>query len=373
MIASMTIRQAFLLSGTHTVLILLRFSHKKSLATGVGNEVGMCRLVIIKPIYVSGWQSDRRSKKLIFLVTFSPKKQKMNELLSKPVILNELTDEEWKQVQQLKNKKKPSIPFSKATCNDCVRSDGLALNIDYATIDVPSLHIPTSFPTPVASDFLCENLSRIKTVWVLDNEKACRIVIDAILTEVLLAEANDNLMGFCEVKNDWEGTGFGYTGDVDYMFGSSDTKSVDTMDSFLLVVEAKKEWPDSAIPQVLCEAGCLLKKRLAAGKETPVFAVLTNGLLFRFFAIDIDGIVYASEIETLKLGKDGTYDTSTSLSEILRWFTWFMTSIKSVSLRASSEDLTDTMIADSLTHLRSCFGPKFPIHSNKVKKAKIRQ
>ncbi|KAK5670580.1 hypothetical protein QVD99_002366 [Batrachochytrium dendrobatidis] len=50
-----------------------------------------------------------------------------------------------------------------------------------------------------------------------------------------------------------------------------------------------------------------------------------------------------------------------------------MTSIKSVSLRASSEDLTDTMIADSLTHLRSCFGPKFPIHSNKVKKAKIRQ
>ncbi|KAK5670581.1 hypothetical protein QVD99_002367 [Batrachochytrium dendrobatidis] len=145
----------------------------------------------------------------------------MNELLSKPVILNELTDEEWKQVQQLKNKKKPSIPFSKATCNDCVRSDGLALNIDYATIDVPSLHIPTSFPTPT-------------------TRSARRIVIDAILTEVLVIEANDNLMGFCEVKNDWEGTGFGYTGDVDYMFGSSDTKSVDTMDSFLWWWEAKE-------------------------------------------------------------------------------------------------------------------------------------
>ena len=64
-----------------------------------------------------------------------------------------------------------------------------------------------------------------------------------------------------------------------YMFGSSKTKFVDTMDSFLFVVEAKKEWPDSAIPQVLCEAGCLLKKRLAAGKDTPVFAVLTNSSL----------------------------------------------------------------------------------------------
>ena len=87
-------------------------------------------------------------------------------------------------------------------------------------------------------------MQRINSVWVLDNEKACRIVIDAILTKVLLNESNKQLLGFCEVKNNWEGTGFGYTGDVDYMFGSSKTKSVDTIDSFLLVVQAKKEWPD---------------------------------------------------------------------------------------------------------------------------------
>lgn len=80
----------------------------------------------------------------------------MDQLLNK---LNQLTEEEWKQVQQLKNKKKPSVPFSKATLNDCIRPDGLALKIDYIFIDAPSLHIPTSFPTPVASDFLCENLT----------------------------------------------------------------------------------------------------------------------------------------------------------------------------------------------------------------------
>ncbi|EGF79446.1 hypothetical protein BATDEDRAFT_25793 [Batrachochytrium dendrobatidis JAM81] len=122
-----------------------------------------------------------------------------------------------------------------------------------------------------------------------------------------------------------------------------------------------------AVPQVLAKAGCLLKKRLAAGKNTPVLAVLTNGTDFRFFAIDIDGIVYASTIHLLEIGMDRTYKTSTSLSEILRWFTWFMTAIKSVSPRASSEDLTDTMTADSLTRLRSCFEPKVPIQNKKAK------
>jgi hypothetical protein len=207
----------------------------------------------------------------------------MNQLFNKP--LNQLTDEEKSQLTDKQKKAlkaligstKPSVPFSSATLSDCVRPDGLALNINWISVKAPTIHIPVDFAAPAASTHLCESLARIDEVWVLDNEKSCRIVIDAILTEVLLNESNEQLLGFCEVKNDWEGTGFGYTGDVDYMFGSSTTKSVDTMDSLLLVVQAKKEWPDSAIPQILCEAGCLLKKRLAAGKNTPVFAVLTNG------------------------------------------------------------------------------------------------
>jgi hypothetical protein len=160
--------------------------------------------------------------------------KKMDELLCK-----EITEEEWRQVQKLRKKKKPSVPFSKTTLNDCIRPDGLALNIDWISVKAPTLHIPDDFAAPTASAHLCETLARIDKVWVLDNEKACRIVIDALLTEALLHESNQSLFGFCEVKNDWEGTGFGYTGAVDYMFGSSITKSVDTIDSFLLVVEAK--------------------------------------------------------------------------------------------------------------------------------------
>ena len=80
---------------------------------------------------------------------------------------------------------------------------------------------------------------------------------------------------------------------------------------------------DDSVAQVLCEAGCLLKKRLAAGKETPVFAVLTNGLLFRFFAIDTNGVVYSSGLPPIGLGfgSEGDYTNSPTLSEILRWFT----------------------------------------------------
>ena len=285
----------------------------------------------------------------------------MDELLNK---LKDLTEEEKKQVQQFWNNKKPHVTFSKATLSDCIRPDGLALNIDCTRIKAPTLLIPVDFPAPTASAHLCETLARIDKVWVLDTEKACRMLIDVILTEVLLNELNEKLLGFCEVKNDWEGPGFGYTGDVDYMLGTSITKSVDTMDSFLLVVEAKIEWPAKSVAQTLVEAGCLLKKRLAAGKNTPVFAVLTNGMEFQFFAIDTDGVVYASEKEIIKLGEDGTYKSSSSLSEILRWLTWFMTAIKSISPRASSEDLTAENIEDSLTQLRNCF---VPISRKKIK------
>jgi hypothetical protein len=91
---------------------------------------------------------------------------------------------------------------------------------------------------------------------------------------------NDTLYGFCEVQNDWEGSGFGYTGNVDYLLDPSKSKPSKSVDSFLLLVQAKKEWPDDAVAQVLCAAGCLLKKRLTAGMNAPVIAVLTNGLSF---------------------------------------------------------------------------------------------
>ncbi|KAJ3267858.1 hypothetical protein HDV01_003877, partial [Terramyces sp. JEL0728] len=118
----------------------------------------------------------------------------MDQLFNKPLNLSKLTEEEWVQVKQLKDKKKPSVPFSKATLNHCIRNDGLNLNVDYVNVKAPTLNIPVDFVAAAASPWLCETLEKVEKVWVLDNEKSCRIVIDAILTEVLLTEANENLL-----------------------------------------------------------------------------------------------------------------------------------------------------------------------------------
>ncbi|KAI3661670.1 hypothetical protein MP638_002922 [Amoeboaphelidium occidentale] len=313
--------------------------------------------------------------KIFEQLTDEEKMKLLHYQLSKEEYRQALSAEEKKQlfsreerIEVLKEwtAKKPSVKFSSASIGHCSREDGLNLDVKFLRTTAPSLHLPENFPRPEPSESFCQYLDRIMAVWVLDNEKSCRIFIDALITEVLMDESNEELMGFCEVPNDWEGPGFGYTGTVDYMLGSSITRTVESIDSFLLIVEAKKEWPDSAVPQTVCEAGCLLRKRLAAGKNTPVFAVLTNSYFFRFFAIDTDGVVYASRVSILDPGTDGSYCSSTTLPEILQWFYWMMETLKSVSPRAFGEDLTKEAINSSINELRKCFGVKGNV-SNKKK------
>jgi hypothetical protein len=87
----------------------------------------------------------------------------------------------------LKNKKKPSVTFFRATLNDCVRTDGLALDIRFIepiAAPAPILHLPQDIIIPIPSDLLVENLLTLQKLFVLNNEKACRMLIDAILIEV---------------------------------------------------------------------------------------------------------------------------------------------------------------------------------------------
>jgi hypothetical protein len=98
------------------------------------------------------------------------------------------------------------------------------------------------------------------------------------------------------------------------MFGSLKTKSVDTMDSFLLVVEAKKKWPNNAIPQVLCEAGCLLKKGWLLERILMclLFSPIGQTIVFLLLTLIVLCILLK------KSPKVGTYNSNISLSEILR-------------------------------------------------------
>jgi hypothetical protein len=91
----------------------------------------------------------------------------MNKLFDKP--LNQLTDEEKSQLadQQKKDLKaligsvKPSVPFSKATLNDCVRPDGLALDLRFIepiAVPAPTLHIPQEITIPVPRTAIYDTL-----------------------------------------------------------------------------------------------------------------------------------------------------------------------------------------------------------------------
>lgn len=280
----------------------------------------------------------------------------MTEFLVKSV--QELSEDEKRQIISASNSRTEILRFSSAGLQDCVRVDGLGLNIKHLYTTAPTIHIPKKFRAASPSKWLSLTLKKIHKVWVVDNEKASRLIIDAILTEILSSDVNPSLLGFCEVRNDWAGNSVCYAGCVDYMIGTSFIRSVDNMDSFLLIVEAKKEWPDSAVPQVICEAGCLLKRRLAVGKKTPVFAALTNGFLFRFFAIDVDGTVFCSGTHVVQIGSGNTYTSSPSLSEILRWFAWILTSLRLCSPCTSEETITQSSADDQVIRLRRRSGPR---------------
>jgi hypothetical protein len=271
----------------------------------------------------------------------------------------------WREEVSKENKPvaKPSQSFSKMTILDCKRPEGLGLNLKYVEPEIkmqyPSIFLPEDAFTPQPSSWLCETLEMIRSVWAFNTEMGCRTIIDTIITEVLF-HSDTQLTVFCETKNDWAGEGFEYTGEVDYMIGK--TESWDTAangDTFLLVIEAKLEWPKSAIPQLLAQAGCLLKRRLKSGKNTPVFAVLTNSENFQFFIIDVDSVVYCSgDYLRLRAGPDMKWNSSNSLVEILRWMYWFVNCMKSVSPRVSLVKLTDESVAHGLAQIRECLGPR---------------
>jgi hypothetical protein len=131
----------------------------------------------------------------------------------------------------------------------------------------------------------------------------------------------------------------------------------DRVESFLLVVEAKKDFPDSAVAQVLAEAGCLLKNRQLVGKSTPVFAILTNAVSFQFFAIDTNSVVFTSGVTNmLKRSADRKYKDSKDLIEILRWMKWFITSMECVSPTCSQVDAAGRQAANkAVIEVTRCF------------------
>jgi hypothetical protein len=221
---------------------------------------------------------------------------------------------------------------------------GLDLKMDLVGPPIiESFLLSSAEPTPQVSDWLSDTLTRIHQVWKLNNEKARRILIDAILTDVITSDQKLRAAGYCEVRLQVETEGFVFNGYSDYMLGSTG-KSLSRNpepDCFLLVVEAKNGMNDQAVLQALAQAACIQKHRNIAAKPrpTPVFAVLTNAFSFQFFAIDEDKQVYCSRLLPLTFASGG-WKSNASLIEILRWFKWVLGVMKSISPRFHNEGRT---------------------------------
>ncbi len=224
--------------------------------------------------------------------------------------------------------KKDIVDIDSASLTDCYRDDGLGLNLGYITgwnINTEILRIPDSFQSIEATDGICETLLTMSTVWEMEHILAHRILIDAIVTDVLRS-TKGRLTGYCNVNNDYETSRVAYSGNVDYLLGFwEETNAAGRLDAKVLVVQAASHCPDHAIAQVICHAGCLLRRRVALyDKKTPVYAVLTIGYgMFQFLLLDVDGTAYSSRMHMLFGDNAGGFKANVSV--VMRWFQWFLT------------------------------------------------
>jgi hypothetical protein len=245
------------------------------------------------------------------------------------------------------------VKFSSAKVQDCIDADRLGMKVENVDDQQATLHIPANFPTPVPGPELCSTLKKVYRVWKQARRQS---LIDAILTEAvdIAIDKDSQLRGYCDVQIEWIGDHVIFEGILDYMIGY--TSNDGRLNSRFLIVEAKKGWlPEASVWQTVSQAGCLMKNRLEAGKNTPVFAALSDGDHFRFFAVDTDMKVYCSQTIYIRRATNG-FSSSDSLVEILRWFSWILEVCKSDLPAASQGDLSDKVVPTSLVQMRACFG-----------------
>ena len=256
-----------------------------------------------------------------------------DELLSEAV--------QFVKTRRIQNQRKTISFSSKELDTDHLEHLGLKLQYVGPHNEV-TFFVAPSEPVVEPSSWLCDTLERVLSAWVLNNEKSRRIVIDAIITEVISSDKELNAAGHCEVKLDWDTSSFSFSGNADYLIGSKHKAPKKHSDWFLLVVEAKKEWSDQAIWQLLAQSACIQNHRISSQSPNiaPVFAVLTNGFRFQFFAVDDSKQVFCGPELTIVTG--GAWKSNNSLKEVLRWFNWILGCMKAVSSRQGQSFLSST-------------------------------
>ncbi|KAI8917786.1 hypothetical protein DFJ77DRAFT_457828 [Powellomyces hirtus] len=258
-----------------------------------------------------------------------------------------------------------STPYTKLTWSDL--KDAGVLGLDLRNIELlsrrreSSLSLPGFLQTVHPTEHLYRQLRRLERTWSQSSEAGRRTFVDTILAEAVdtfhhglivddrsqavesfessmdikrQEESGTSLRVFSEVELKWSGTAKGVMVSIDYVLGhAADDVEEGTKDSCLIAVEAKKEWPDSAVKQAIGKGGALLRYRQKNGKTGPVFVILTNASFWVFYCIDSSGVVYSS-------GGELVYSERT-LPTILAWLRWFIMAAAVASPRTSTVDMTE--------------------------------
>ena len=217
----------------------------------------------------------------------------------------------------LKSRLKESVTFSAATRDHIVNV--LKLKLDALKSKAHFLSLPTGFVRPIISNTLHESLVYLAKPNKLETEAGRSDVIKAFMREAA-EQVNTDLELLPEFPLSWKQNGLRFNGFIDLVMTNDDKSSI------LLVVEAKNGWQANlGVFQLLAEAGCLLRSREKIGKKTPVFAILSDGCHFKFFAIDErDGAVYSFPFIAAELPLISDYKSNPQVIEIVSWIMWLV-------------------------------------------------
>jgi hypothetical protein len=234
------------------------------------------------------------------------------------------------------------VPFSLATRDHIVNV--LKLNLEPLSRYDSSLVLPDNVIVTELSEFLQKNLRHHISDWDLSSEVSRKYLISDFIHEAIY-----NIRASLKIKPEfplnYEERGVSFSGYMDLVI------SGEGLQSYLLVVEAKKEWAlEDGLNQLLCEAGCLLRSREKLVKKTPILAVLSDAFHFQFFAIDErNGSVFVDLTNMSDFRHDQQAIT------VVRWLVWFLQIFVAVSPTSSPRDWSSSRQESRLQELRSCF------------------
>lgn len=216
----------------------------------------------------------------------------------------------------------PTTSFSSSTELDLTQGLQLKIGDVLKTIPRQTFRVPAMFAAPAADVCVISRLLEIHATTRLTQEAARRKIVD-VLMDTCLGPNGYGLTGDTEVW--WRGTAdVPYRGRIDLTMGQYEGNDRQPLDSHGIVIETKKSGVTKGKEQLLTIAGSILRHRISIRRVFPVFAVLTDGLEYLFYVVDIDGTVYTNG-EAVPMRLFGTLDVLIpSVNNVLRWFRYMV-------------------------------------------------